>query len=69
MTDLQRQRIWGEAMLTVAKEIAADLPNVSPQQRRIDAERITALTSVANTLLKGRGPAPLPGMAPPPRPV
>jgi hypothetical protein len=60
VTELQHQRMWANSMLTVARELSADLPNVSPEERRLNAIRISALTKVANDLLKGRKPTPLP---------
>jgi len=60
MTERQHQRVWGEAMLTVAHELTAELPHLPPEERRLHKIRISALTEVANNLLAGHKPTPLP---------
>ena len=60
MTEVQHYRVWGEAMLGVARELSDELPNVSPEERRLNTIRISALTAVAKNLLNGHKPTPLP---------
>jgi len=65
MTELQHQHVWANAMLTVAHELTEELPHLSPEERRLHKIRISALTEVANNLLHGRKPTPLPPLAVP----
>jgi hypothetical protein len=67
MTEQQHQRVWANAMLTVAQELTAELAHVSPEERRLNAIRISALTTVAGNLLKGRKPTRLPPLMVPRR--
>jgi hypothetical protein len=61
-TEQQWQGIWAAAMADVAAEYTADIPNLSPKQRRAASLRAAALTSCANDLLTGNhAPGPRPG--------
>jgi hypothetical protein len=58
--DQRTQALWADAFTDVANEIAADIPNLPPAQRKIATMRAAALSSSAHELLSGSVP-PRPG--------
>jgi hypothetical protein len=47
---------WAAAMTDIAKEFTAELPSLTPAERRTHLTRITALTKIATMLGKGEAP-------------
>jgi hypothetical protein len=54
--DQRTEALWADAFTDVANEIAAELPNLPPEQRKIAAIRAAALSSSAQELLSGSVP-------------
>jgi hypothetical protein len=56
-TERERQAMWAAAMTEVAGEFAASVQHLPPAQRKLASVRAAAMSSAANTLLSGAGPA------------
>jgi hypothetical protein len=54
--DERIQALWADAFTDVANEIAAEIPNLPPTERRIATMRAAALSSSAHELLSGSVP-------------
>jgi hypothetical protein len=54
--DARIQALWAEAFTDVANEIAIEIPNLPPAQRKIATIRAAALSSSAHELLSGSVP-------------
>jgi hypothetical protein len=59
ITDQQRLAIWAAGMTKVAAELAGDLQNLPPKERKLASIRAASLNSSASRLLLGNLPPPL----------